>query len=339
MRRGVVEVLRAQNRAFGGDAATAHNLDRLRDGAVAVVTGQQVGLFGGPAYSVYKALTAIHVGPGINRRGDKRRPGFLACHRGPRSCGSGSCFFSEARRRRAVRPRHARALPTGASARFVSARRFAKLPLRAVRTARADRWPRKSRAGSPRVIAPEETFGSSFAKLMTRMFAGRGLIFLDPMSAELHRLVRADDACAPSEGAQNVGAGACRAIGGARAGGLSRASESRRAEHAGLSHRRWAASRASSSQRRIRRPGARQESVEETLRAVELHPEEFSPSALLRPVIQDTLLPTVAYIGGPAEVAYHAQTSVVYQRASRPGARAFCRARVSRWCPRTSQIC
>ena len=60
--------------------------------------------------------------------------------------------------------------------------------------------------------------------------------------------------------------------------------------------------------------GARQESLEETLSAVELHPEEFSPSALLRPVIQDTLLPTVAYIGGPAEIAYHAQTSLVYRK-------------------------
>ena len=36
--------------------------------------------------------------------------------------------------------------------------------------------------------APEETFGSSFGKLMTRIFAGRGLIFLDPMSPALHRL-------------------------------------------------------------------------------------------------------------------------------------------------------
>jgi len=60
--------------------------------------------------------------------------------------------------------------------------------------------------------------------------------------------------------------------------------------------------------------GSKQESAEETLRALELHPEQFSPSALLRPVIQDTLLPTVAYVGGAAEVAYQAQTSVVYQR-------------------------
>src|SRR5258707_8797961 len=35
---------------------------------------------------------------------------------------------------------------------------------------------------------PEETFGSAFAKLLTRIFASRGLIFLDPLSPELHRL-------------------------------------------------------------------------------------------------------------------------------------------------------
>jgi uncharacterized protein YllA (UPF0747 family) len=41
-------------------------------------------------------------------------------------------------------------------------------------------------------------------------------------------------------------------------------------------------------------------SIDETIKALEEHPEEFSPSALLRPVIQDTLLPTVAYIAGAA---------------------------------------
>ena len=60
--------------------------------------------------------------------------------------------------------------------------------------------------------------------------------------------------------------------------------------------------------------GSKTESLEETLHALEERPEEFSPSALLRPVIQDTLLPTVAYIAGGAEIAYHAHTSVVYKK-------------------------
>ncbi|HSD67774.1 MAG TPA: bacillithiol biosynthesis BshC, partial [Vicinamibacteria bacterium] len=52
--------------------------------------------------------------------------------------------------------------------------------------------------------------------------------------------------------------------------------------------------------------------VEEALGRLEDDPVAWSPGALLRPLVQDHLLPTAAYVGGPAEIAYHAQITPSY---------------------------
>src|SRR5581483_3659210 len=59
--------------------------------------------------------------------------------------------------------------------------------------------------------------------------------------------------------------------------------------------------------------GSRRLKTAELLQAISDSPEEFSANALLRPVMQDYLLPTIAYVGGAAEVAYFAQSAVIYQ--------------------------
>ena len=58
-RERVTAVLERQNKSWNASPKTLANLDRLRNGAAAVVTGQQVGLFGGPMFAIYKALTAV----------------------------------------------------------------------------------------------------------------------------------------------------------------------------------------------------------------------------------------------------------------------------------------
>ena len=60
-RERVAAILERQNRAWGASPETLDNIARFRAGASAVVTGQQVALFGGPLFSIYKALTAIRL--------------------------------------------------------------------------------------------------------------------------------------------------------------------------------------------------------------------------------------------------------------------------------------
>src|SRR5690348_15550798 len=68
-RNHLAEILRVQNRKFGSDASVEGALDRFASGAVAIVTGQQVGLFSGPSFTIYKALTALRVAEELERAG------------------------------------------------------------------------------------------------------------------------------------------------------------------------------------------------------------------------------------------------------------------------------
>ena len=58
-RQRVSDALARQNRSWNASPKSLANIERLRAGASAVVTGQQVGLFGGPFFSLLKALTAV----------------------------------------------------------------------------------------------------------------------------------------------------------------------------------------------------------------------------------------------------------------------------------------
>ena len=59
VRAAVADLLVTQNRTFGAGEKTFANIERLRNGASAVVTGQQVTLFGGPLFTLFKTATVI----------------------------------------------------------------------------------------------------------------------------------------------------------------------------------------------------------------------------------------------------------------------------------------
>src|SRR2546427_9145629 len=76
-RRELTEILRRQNEAFGGGEQTFANIRRLSEPETfAVVTGQQVGLLSGPAFTLYKALTAVRISQWLSEQGLATVPVF-----------------------------------------------------------------------------------------------------------------------------------------------------------------------------------------------------------------------------------------------------------------------
>src|SRR5579872_7617284 len=76
LRGAVADALRQQNVSWGAGAKTLENIERLRIGAGAVVTGQQVTLFGGPLFTILKAATAIRKAKDASASGNPHVPIF-----------------------------------------------------------------------------------------------------------------------------------------------------------------------------------------------------------------------------------------------------------------------
>ena len=318
VRKGVVEVLREQNRRFapGGaiESQTEKNLERLASGAVAIVTGQQVGLFGGPAYSLYKAITAASYAAELTRRGVEAIPIFWLATEdhdlaeinhaawntrdGLAEFGLQGDEASEGRRVGEI------ILGAGVTALVAEAAAQLEGP-DAERIANALR----------ESYAPGESYGSAFGKLLARLLDGRGIVFIDPLDRRLHRL------------SASLYERALRESDALRDALLAR---SKQLEDAGFHAQVKVAAESTLlfyNVDGIRHPlrirgekfhaGHASFSMDELRKAITATPDAVTPNVLLRPVVQDTLLPTAAYVGGPAEIAYMAQTEVIYKKLGR----------------------
>ena len=159
----------------------------------------------------------------------------------------------------------------------------------------------------------QETYGSAFGKLFARLFAEQGLILLDPLDARMHR-VRGEvlrKAVEEREGLNEALLARGKELD--RAGFAAQVKVTARSTLVFSMAKEARGSRLRSSGEKFV-CGEQSWTQEELVRAVQAEPEKFSPNALLRPVLQDFLLPTAAYIAGPAEIAYFAQAEVIYRK-------------------------
>jgi bacillithiol biosynthesis cysteine-adding enzyme BshC len=318
-RRGKVsEILERQNRAWGASSKTLANIERFKRGALAAVTGQQVGLFGGPLFSIFKALTAVKLAEQAAAAGVDCVPVFwLATEDHDLDEVNHVALLSEqglperlvvespAFDGNAVEDAPVGTVKFGPQIEPVVERAAALLGDSEVTT-----WLRQA-------YRPGESLGSAFGLLFARLFADWGVILLDPADKDFHDLAKplfraAIERASELDEALLARGQALEAAGyhqqvkvtsattllfevknGARTVVRRRSNDANGGEFA---------------------VGEERSSSEELVERIEETPKTFNPNALFRPVVQDYLLPTLVYTGGAAEVAYFAQAAVVYEK-------------------------
>jgi bacillithiol biosynthesis cysteine-adding enzyme BshC len=329
LRAAIVRVLTRQNEAFGACDQTHANLRRLGEpGTLAVVTGQQVGFLSGPAFTLYKALTAVRLAQRLSEQGLPAVPLFwLATEDHDLEEVAGTAVLDDDYNLVALHDAGVRPAPHS-SVGYVA---FSEAVTEALDALEATLPAGESRDrllhDLREAYQPGVTWGQAFARFMARVFGRWGVILLDALDPEIHSLATPLYTKAVTE-AQDLNARLVQ-----RSHLLVDAGYHAQVHVGPDSSLLFAAEQGNRLALRLADGGKQFKldegdpfSAEEARRRTEAHPGDITPNALFRPVVQDSLLPTVAYIAGPAELAYHAQSAVLYPRFGRPQPVIFPRA-------------
>ncbi len=310
------------NTNAGSGRKTFENIQQLRDPAsVAVLTGQQAGLFTGPLYTIYKALSAVKLAETLSESGVLAVPVFWTATE-DHDFDEVSAAFVNGRAGELV------------ESKYVASERFSGLPVGDVTLERSisevieqlfDNLPLTEfstglRANLTNAWQEGSGYGDAFIKTLAMLFADLGIVFIDPMHAGIKALSSPIYVDAVDRSDEIV-----RGI-------VDRSNQLvKDGYHAQVlveedyfpffwlddEGRRVAL-------RKVRADGYRAKGSTREFTLAELSeiaankPQRLSPGVMLRPVVQDWLLPTACYFGGGAEIAYFAQNSGVYATLDRP---------------------
>ena len=308
----LVEVLHAQQRRRNAPPEALASAALLGDpGSVAVVTGQQAGLFGGPLFTLLKALTALQLAERVRTEhqvpaiavfwvdaedhdwDEVKSCGVLDGDHAPRSVSLGDVPGAHAGPVARVRLNEAITTALSELQSTLPATEFTPALLDDLR----------------RCYEPGVGMADAFSRWLERVLGPRGLVVFDSSDSAAKPLVA------------NVFA---REI--ERAGETARlAAEAGAALAARGYHSQVTPSDGSLALFHMnagREPikltaegfqvGSSTQSKANLLEHVQRNPAEFSPNVLLRPIVQDTMFPTVCYVAGPSELAYLGQLRRVY---------------------------
>lgn len=323
------DVLAEINTALDTGVLTGENIEKLRDlETVAVITGQQAGLFTGPLYTIYKALSAVKLARELTEKGIKAVPVFWAATEDHDFEEVSEAFFVDKIGSVTVAKYSPKSRIEGTPVGTVTIdgelvkmieQVFDDLPRNEFSAEIPDRL--------AQIWAEGTKFGEAFGKTLAWLLGKFGIVYIDPMHPGVKRLSSPIFALA----IDNVDAIVSSVV----ARGRELVDQGYHAQvlveedyfplfWQDDEGRRLALRKAGEGVFK-EKTGQRSFSVSELRQIAVNEPGRFSPGVMLRPVVQDFLFPTACYFGGGAEVAYFAQNSEVYRVLGRPATPVFHR--------------
>lgn len=316
------DVLLDMNGGCAASEKTLENIKLLRDkDTVAVVSGQQAGLFTGPLYTIYKALSAVKLTECLRGRGHKAVPIFwIATEDHDFLEVSNAFILGKQDKLVELRNEPKRCydnLPVGyvnndESIKQTIEELFNDLPhtefTDELRKLVEDSW------------FPGIDYGAAFGKMLIKIIGQYGIILLCPLDERLKEMAapvyveaikKSDEIVSAlqkrSKELVDEGYHAQVLVGDDYFPLFYQAKD--RTRHA----------LKKTTEGTYKTKGIDREfTLDELAILAEKDPQRFSPSVVLRSVVQDYLLPTVTYFGGAAEIAYFAQSAEVYRILERP---------------------
>jgi bacillithiol synthase len=309
-RDAVADALADQNAAAGVSDQTFANIERLRQkDSVVIITGQQAGLFTGPIYTIFKALTAIKLTRHLRAQGLNVVPMFWVA--------AEDHDFEEVNHTRLLNREGQPVTITYAGCPPKEGKPVGHVKLNEKISENIDEMIAALPESEfmPRLIADVRdsykagvNFADAFGKMMIKLFGKFGVVLINPLDDRLKAVAGEIYARAisnaPEFASRLVNASAQLEASGyhaqvyatAEAAPLFMVDEGRRTAMTRRDDGRF-----------YLKGSEKSFGAAELLETVQRCPSCFSPNVTLRPIVQDFLLPTLAYIGGPAEIAYFAQ--------------------------------
>ncbi len=310
-REHLVSLLDPFNRSLGASEAAHSNIQKLRArDTIAVVTGQQLGLFGGPALAVYKAATAVRLSQILEDRGYSAVPVFwLPADDSDFMEVRSTSFYDQADRLLDIR--YPSSQSDGRMVGTIGLNRVSESLEQLQNQAQRGEFLDATLQTLGVSYRPEHDFRQAHGKWLAGLFRDHGLVLFDSLlpgyKSKLTEVFtgllkkRSEAVQALQQRSQEL-----TAAGFAPQVSLDD-SETLLFSHEGNSRHKLVFQDGEYRTKK-RKSGY---SLDELLHRIESNPEGFGPNVLLRPILQDHLFPTAVYVGGPSEVAYFTQVSAI----------------------------